>query len=95
MLYRAATGMPYYREHWVARRRKGDRASWEYLENWPILGKDSVRANASAFVADDCKMTAFEARVAGVNIDFAFGFYGLILDLGAIGALTGVILYRP
>ena len=30
-----------------------------------------------------------------LGLAFSFGFYGLILDLGAIGALTGVILYRP
>jgi phenylacetate-coenzyme A ligase PaaK-like adenylate-forming protein len=56
VLHRAATQVPYYREHWTVRRRKGDKSSWEYLENWPILEKDSVRANASAFVADDCKI---------------------------------------
>jgi phenylacetate-CoA ligase len=54
VLNRAATQVPYYRELWNARRRKGDQASWEYLENWPILEKESVRQNASAFVADDC-----------------------------------------
>lgn len=56
VLHRAATQVPYYREQWTTRRRKGDRSSWEYLENWPILEKQSVRANASAFVADDCKI---------------------------------------
>ena len=25
------------------RRRKGDRVSWEYLENWPILEKETLR----------------------------------------------------
>src|SRR5215469_2272221 len=35
VLHRAATRVPYYREHWAARRRGGDRASWQYLENWP------------------------------------------------------------
>lgn len=54
VLNRAATRVPYYREQWAARRRGGDRASWEYLENWPILEKESVRQNASALVADDC-----------------------------------------
>ncbi|MBX3301832.1 MAG: phenylacetate--CoA ligase family protein [Nitrospira sp.] len=54
VLNRAATQVPYYREQWATRRRGGDRASWEYLENWPILEKESVRQNASAFVADDC-----------------------------------------
>ena len=41
VLHRAATRVPYYREQWAARRRRGDRASWEYLENWPILEKNS------------------------------------------------------
>lgn len=56
VLHRAVTRVPYYREHWAMRRRKGDRASWEYLENWPILGKDALRENALAFIADDCKI---------------------------------------
>ena len=54
VLHRAATKVPYYREQWAERRRRGDRASWEYLENWPILEKDTIRENARAFVADDC-----------------------------------------
>ncbi len=54
VLHRAATQVPYYRKQWAERRRLGDRASWEYLENWPILEKDAIRENARAFVADDC-----------------------------------------
>lgn len=54
VLGRAATQVPYYREQWAARRRAGNKASWEYLENWPILEKESVRENPRAFVADDC-----------------------------------------
>lgn len=54
VLHRAATQVPYYREHWAARRRGGDKSAWEYVENWPILEKDSVRMNPHAFVADDC-----------------------------------------
>lgn len=53
-LHRAATQVPYYREQWAERRRRGDRASWEYLENWPVLEKESVRQNPQAFVAEDC-----------------------------------------
>ncbi len=53
-LERAATRVPYYREYWTARRRGGDRASWELLENWPILEKEPLRAEPRAFVADDC-----------------------------------------
>jgi phenylacetate-CoA ligase len=54
VLHRAATRVPYYREQWAARRRLGDRSSWEYLEHWPILEKEPLRKNPSAFVADDC-----------------------------------------
>ena len=54
VLHRAATRVPYYREYWANRRRRGDLASWEYLENWPILEKEHVRDNPSAFMADDC-----------------------------------------
>lgn len=54
MLHRAATRVPYYRQFWSARRLRGDRATWERLENWPILEKDVLRANPLAFVAEDC-----------------------------------------
>ncbi|MBS0153954.1 MAG: phenylacetate--CoA ligase family protein [Nitrospira sp.] len=56
VLHRAATQVPYYREQWATRRRDGDKASWEYLENWPILEKDSVRERPVAFVAEDCNV---------------------------------------
>lgn len=54
VLHIAATRVSYYRQQWSERRRKGDRASWEYLENWPILDKENVRANPRAFLADGC-----------------------------------------
>jgi phenylacetate-CoA ligase len=56
VLHRAATQVPYYREQWASRRRQGDKASWEYLENWPILEKNTVKENSSAFVAADCNL---------------------------------------
>jgi phenylacetate-CoA ligase len=56
VLHRAATRVPYYREQWAARRRQGNRASWEYLENWPVLEKESLRQNPTAFVDDDCAL---------------------------------------
>src|SRR5690606_2199212 len=34
VLHRAATQVPYYRQQWSERRRRGDTASWEVLENW-------------------------------------------------------------
>lgn len=54
ILHRAATQVPYYREMWSTRRRKGDRTSWDYLENWPILPKETLRTNPVSFIADDC-----------------------------------------
>ena len=54
VLHRAATRVPHYREYWAERRRRGDRASWEILENWPVLEKDVLRADPQRFVADDC-----------------------------------------
>jgi phenylacetate-CoA ligase len=54
VLDRAATRVPYYREQWAQRRAQGDRASWSYLENWPILEKSPLRTAPQAFVADDC-----------------------------------------
>ncbi len=53
VLHRAATRVPWYRDHWERRRRIGDRTSWEYLENWPVLERDEVRAAPRRFVADD------------------------------------------
>lgn len=53
LLERAATRVPYYRDLWAERRRKGDRSSWSYLENWPVLEKTELRENARAFVAAD------------------------------------------
>jgi len=54
ILHRAATQVPYYRSQWERRRRAGDRASWEILENWPLLSKEMVRAHGRAFIASDC-----------------------------------------
>ena len=56
ILNRAATRVPYYREQWAERRRHGDRSSWEYLENWPPLEKESLRKHSKAFLADDCNL---------------------------------------
>lgn len=56
VLHRAATQVPYYRAIWEQRRRDGDKASWEYLENWPILTKQTLRENPTHFVAEDCSL---------------------------------------
>ena len=53
LLEHAATKVPYYRSHWEARRQQGDDASWQQLENWPILTKDALRETPEAFVAED------------------------------------------
>jgi phenylacetate-CoA ligase len=68
VLHRAATRVPYYRDQWMARRRRGDRASWELLEHWPILEKDAVRQHPRAFVADDCSVRRmFHLRTSGTT----------------------------
>lgn len=54
VLHRAATKVPYYRDQWSARRRRGDRRSWEYLEHWPVLEKEPLRLHPNAFLADGC-----------------------------------------
>lgn len=54
VLYRAATQVPYYKNMWEQRQRNGDKTSPSYLENWPILSKQSLRENPSAFIAQDC-----------------------------------------
>lgn len=54
VLHRAARNVPFYREQWESRRRRGDMSSIELLENWPVLEKSTLRENPSAFVADDC-----------------------------------------
>jgi phenylacetate-CoA ligase len=49
----AAKHVPYYRLQWQVRRRSGDRASWEILENWPVLSKDIVREHPAAFLDEN------------------------------------------
>ena len=53
LLERAATRVPFYREAWRARRRAGDHASWDRLEHWQVLEKQTLRDNPGAFLADD------------------------------------------
>jgi phenylacetate-CoA ligase len=52
MLWHASRQVPYYRQRWEQRRRQGDRSSVEYLESWPVLSKESLRAQPKAFIAD-------------------------------------------
>ena len=51
ILHRAATQVPFYRQYW--RRTGGHASSWERLENWPILEKESLRRQPEAFLADN------------------------------------------
>jgi len=52
ILHQAATKAPYYRDLWQKRRATGDNASWEILENWPVLNKNEVRENPRQFILD-------------------------------------------
>lgn len=54
ILDRAVKQVPYYQDLWSERKREGDRSSWHYLENWPILTKELVRGNPKLFLVDDC-----------------------------------------
>lgn len=68
VLYRAANQVPYYRALWSKRRRRGERSSWEYLENWPILNKEEVRRHPEAFLADDCSpRSMFHEHTSGTT----------------------------
>jgi phenylacetate-CoA ligase len=58
VLEHAATRVPYYREQWARRRRAGDRAAADVLENWPVLAKETLRRHPQAFLADDCDARA-------------------------------------
>jgi phenylacetate-CoA ligase len=57
VLHTAATQVPYYRELWAERRRRGDRSPWEELSNWPILEKDELRRNPRAFLRDGIQVS--------------------------------------
>jgi len=53
VLHRAAARVPFYREQWSERRRRGDTSSPEILAHWPVLEKETLRAAPRSFVADD------------------------------------------
>ena len=68
ILDRAVRQVPFYREMWAERRRRGDTRSWRVLDNWPILEKQTLRANARAFVADDCcPLLMFHEHTSGTT----------------------------
>lgn len=53
LLHRSATQVPYYQRMWQQRRQAGDKASWELLENWPVLKKTDLREMPHQFIAED------------------------------------------
>lgn len=68
VLHRAATQVPYYRQQWEQRRRNGDHASWEILDNWPMLHKEQLRQHPVAFVADDSnRKKMFHEHTSGTS----------------------------
>jgi phenylacetate-CoA ligase len=68
LLHRAATEVPFYRDQWAARRRQGDRVSWEQLENWPILEKEAVRSRPEAFLAESSRAARmFRDQTSGTS----------------------------
>lgn len=52
LLHSAAANVPYYQEHWRVRRSRGDTSPVDMLENWPLLDKATVRANAAALISE-------------------------------------------
>ena len=60
--------MLYFREQWATGRGNGDRASWDCVENWPVLAKESLREDAAAFLADDqSPRTMFHEHTSGTT----------------------------
>lgn len=57
LLDRAVSSVPFYREQWAERRRNGDESSPQYLENWPILEKQTLRERGRDLVAEDCQIS--------------------------------------
>lgn len=52
ILERAATEIPYYRRWWDTEGRQNG-GSWQSLGDWPVLKKDALRNNKTAFLAND------------------------------------------
>lgn len=58
----AATQTPYYRRHWLGR---GD---WSRIEDWPLLGKEPLRAFPSSFLIDYADVTKMQKlRTSGTT----------------------------
>ena len=67
VLHHALTRVPFYRDHWAERRRRGDRSSPEILQNWPILSKRTLSENPLAFVAESGRRRIFESHTSGTT----------------------------
>jgi phenylacetate-CoA ligase len=68
VLHRAATKVPYYKQHWHDRRIHGDQSPWEYIENWSVLEKETLREHSRAFVAEDCNIQSmFHDHTSGTT----------------------------
>lgn len=65
LLHRAVTQVPYYRNLWAKRKQQGDSRSWEVLQHWPILSKETVRRQPEAFLADDRPRSLFRVTTSG------------------------------
>jgi phenylacetate-CoA ligase len=76
-LHRAATRVPYYRNLWEERRRKGDSRSPALLADWPYLEKEDLRRSAREFVADDSHLSrmrhSLTSGTTGQPIHFWYG----------------------
>lgn len=68
ILHRAATKVPFYKNLWAERRKNGDKASWDYLDNWTILEKQTLRKSSLEFVAEDCSTSKmFHEHTSGTT----------------------------
>jgi len=67
ILESAAKHVPYYKDIWNMRRRNGDKSSWQYLENWPILEKKEVRENPKKFISENAKKPLYIDHTSGTT----------------------------
>jgi phenylacetate-coenzyme A ligase PaaK-like adenylate-forming protein len=67
VLEHAARAVPYYREYWRQQRAAGNTRPITDLHNWPILEKETVRANPEAFVADEGRERVYREHTSGTT----------------------------
>jgi phenylacetate-CoA ligase len=68
VLRRAAGSVPYYRQRWAERRRKGDSTSTDVIANWPVLRKEALRQSPKAFLADGSETrTMYSEHTSGTT----------------------------